>query len=225
MKAMIVWRLCTVLLLAAMGAHRYANLRRPADVQRYQQRIRDSVEQVPSHVGPWVAQDVKTPSQALSVLQPNVMISRQYVNIESGLSAGLLLVHCADAHSMVGHFPLRCYPADGWQVISSTPRDWDVNGVLFTGTEYAFSKQELGQEPRKIVVANCLMRPDGKLLRDMKSMTRSLIGAGGEMSGAGQIQIYFDAGIPQAKRDATIEVLVNAYRPVIDAILADPAKQ
>jgi len=152
-----------------------------------------------------------------------VNINRQYTNVESGALANLLLVHCADAHHMVGHFPLRCYPADGWNLESKRPRDWAVSGLQLTGTEYRFVKDEAGPNGvvPSIVVANFLMRPSGRVLRDMDGLSQSIVGANGSLLGAGQLQVVFEGDVPEKQRDAAVQELLRGYQPVLEAILAD----
>jgi hypothetical protein len=223
MKARNVYRVLALLILAAIGIQRAVAMHRPASMVRYHEKIRAVADLVPKHIGAWVGQDVPVAVQATTLLRPNVMISRRYVNIENGLTAGFLLVHCSDAHAMAGHFPLRCYPARGWDVRSAVARDWMVDGLAITGMEYTFSlpDERMGaREPRLVVVANCLLRPGGKVLRDMDAMVSSVIGAGGQSSGAGQLQIYFDAGVSQEDRDAAIVTLVSGYAETIRTILA-----
>lgn len=225
MNATTIYRMLAAVLLAGIGLQRYASFHKSAGVDQYQEHIRTTAAAVPSRIGSWVGEDVHVPAQALTVLKPNVMLSRHYVNVENGHTAGLLLVHCGDAHHMVGHFPLRCYPANGWELRGSCSRDWAVGGLLIAGTEYEFHKELPGPGggEQSIVVANCLLRPGNKILRDMDSLSKTIIGAGGSSSGAGQIQIYFDSAVPQAQRDAAIMSLIQGYRPVIEAILAEPA--
>jgi hypothetical protein len=217
------YRLLALLILAAIGIQRAVAMHRPASMVRYHGKIRAAADVVPQHIGAWVGQDVPVAVQAATLLRPNVMISRRYVNIENGLTAGFLFVHCSDAHAMAGHFPLRCYPARGWDVRSAIARDWIVDGLAITGMEYTFSlaNERLGAgDSRLVVVANCLLRPGGKVLRDMDAMVASVIGAGGQASGAGQLQIYFDAAVPQEERDAAIVTLVGGYAATIRTILS-----
>ena len=222
MGASATYRVVGAVMLAAIATHRYATVRRPAGVAEYHRRVRDAAATIPGHIGSWVGQDVPVPAQAIKVLDPNVIISRKYLNVENGVTAGLLFVHCSDAHDMAGHFPLRCYPARGWDVRASRPRDWNAGSLAVTGSEYEFTAEML--EGRRVdaamVVDNCLLRPGGQVLRDMETMTRSIVGAGGQSSGAAQIQIYFDASVPPERRDEAVEALVKGYRPVIDAVLA-----
>lgn len=212
-------------MLAGIAIQRYVTAHSPVQVDAYRLRIRAAADAVPHHIGAWVSQDVSVPVQALSMLKPNVMISRRYLNVENGATAGLVLVHCSDAHDMAGHFPLRCYPAQGWELRSSRPRDWEAGGLKLTGTEYEFVRDdESGKGQSHIFLANCLFRPGGKVLRDMNALARSIVGAGGEATGAGQIQIYFDATVAPEQRDAAINALVGGYRPVLDAILSNPGR-
>jgi Protein of unknown function (DUF3485) len=218
-------RLLATMMLGAIALQNALTVHRSPDVERYDTRIRDAAGQIPARIGSWIGQDVKVPARALTVLRPNVLISREYVNVETGQRAGLMLVHCDDAHHMVGHYPMRCYPADGWDFVRAEPRDWQVGDLRLSGTEYEFFMREIGEQisgEQRIIVANCLLRPDGQVLRDMDSLSKSIIGAEGQATGAGQIQVYFDASIPKAERDSAVQILVAGYRPVIDAILSNP---
>ncbi len=224
MKSSTAYRVLAVVLLGAMGAHRLVTVHTPPDVRRYHERIRVSAASLPRHVGPWVGEDVPVPAQALEVLAPNAIVSRRYVNVETGVSAGFLFVHCADAHDMAGHFPARCYPAAGWDLKGWHERDWVVGDLRVAGIEYEFTKLSLGAPGRDgtVVVANCLLRPGGRVLRNMDDMTRSVVGAGGQSAGAAQLQVYFDASVPRDQRDAAVEALVRGHRDVIDAVLSNP---
>ena len=228
MNARVIYRLCAVLLLVVLGAHRLATFQRPVGVDEYHKRVRDAAAAVPSLIGEWKGEDSAVPTQALSLLAPNVIVSRSYTNVVTGLPVGLLVVHCADAHDMAGHFPLRCYPAAGWVRGPSRPRDWKIdNDLTLTGTEYQFSMSGgigWNHPERHIVVANCLLRPGGKILRDMDALASSSFGAIGQSTGAGQLQVYFDAAIPEQQRDQIVSRLVRGYRPVLDAILAPVAQ-
>ena len=221
-SASTTYRVVAAVMLAAIATHRYATVRRPAGIDDYHRRVREAAATVPDYIGGWVGEEVPVPAQAIRVLDPNVIISRKYLNVENGVTAGVLFVHCSDAHDMAGHFPLRCYPARGWDVRASRSRDWKVGDLLVTGSEYEFTADML--EGRRVnaamVVDNCLLRPGGQVLRDMETMTRSIVGAGGQSSGAAQLQVYFDAAVPQDRRDEAVEALVKGYRPVIDAVLA-----
>lgn len=224
MSSTAVYRLLSVAFLAAIAAQRFAIGHKSADVEQYQAAIREAATAVPNRMGPWVGQDVPVPVQARAVLKPDVLISRHYVNVEDGTAAGLLFEHCGNAHHMAGHFPLRCYPARGWKARAAESRDWDADGIRLTGTEYTFYQDAPGSEAgeQTIVVVNCLLRPNGQILRDMDAMSKTIIGAGGAASGAGQLQVYFDASVPRDKRDAAVDAILGGCKPLVEAILAKP---
>lgn len=222
MSKTMLWRLLAIGLLAAIGVQGYAVAHRSPDVDRYQERIRAAAEQVPTRIGAWVGQDAPVPVQALTVLKPNVMLSRRFVNVENGTVATVMLVHCGDAHHMVGHFPGRCYPSRGWEVRSAEARDWAAGELRLHGMQYQFANESPGRGERSLVVDNCLLRPGGNSLRTMQELSGTLGGALGTSSGAGQIQVIFQSDVPDAEREQAVRTLLDGYRPVIEAILATP---
>lgn len=227
MKSANLYRILGVLILAVVSIQRAVAMHRPASMVRNHEHIRALADAIPHRIGPWIGEDVAVPVQALTVLRPNVILSRRYTNLGNGHTAGFILVHCSDAHAMAGHFPLRCYAARGWDIQSSKARDWILDGLPLTGMEYTFSMKTEGfstREFQSIIVANCLFRPGGTVLRDMDAMVKSVIGAGGQASGAGQLQIYFDAGVPQEERDAAIVELAGGTKELIEAILSGASK-
>src|SRR5215469_5405346 len=101
-----IYRCLALCMLVVLGAQQYLTRRQPFGTERYFARIRSAGEEVPRHIGPWVGQDVPVPVQSLSMLKPNLILSRRYLNVEDGAAAGFVLIHCSDAHNMAGHFPL-----------------------------------------------------------------------------------------------------------------------
>jgi Protein of unknown function (DUF3485) len=218
-----IFRLAAVALLGLIAGQRILADQRSPGLQAYHDRVKQSAALVPGHIGPWVAQDVPVLARAVKLLQPNIMISRQYTNVENGQTAGLLAVHCPDAHDMVGHYPPRCYPADGWDLESQRQITWQFDGKTMEAMEYKLTLPAPSpDEPtHTIIVDNFLMRP-GSVLRDMDSLSNSIMGARGQAAGAGQMQIYFfDSTLDEAQRAAIFQELVDGYHPVIQAILAD----
>ena len=94
MNATLVCRILAVGLLGGIGVQGYAVARRSPDVTRYQEQIRAAAERVPIRIGGWVGQDAAVPVQALTVLKPNVMLSRRYVNVEDGTVATVMSLNC-----------------------------------------------------------------------------------------------------------------------------------
>jgi hypothetical protein len=229
MRTLSIWRLLTAALLVLIGGQRYLSTQRTTGVESYHQRIKEAARRVPLQIGPWVGQNVPVPPQAVSLLDPNVILSRRYVNVENGATASVLLVHCSDAHDILGHYPPRCFRGQGWDLVDSRSRDWTAGDLRLPGMEYRFRRAAEGfgaTNESSIVFANALLRPDGQVLRDMEELTRSAAGANGPLWGAGQFQVCMDASIPQEHRDAAANALLEGYRPVVDAILAQtPQRQ
>jgi len=223
MNSVWLYRSLAALMLAAIAVQQLRTVHGPGRVREYQERIRAAAAEVPTRIGPWVGRDAPVSVQAVSTLRPNVMLSRRYLNVENGVYATVSLVHCANAHHMIGHFPLRCYPAEGWNLRASRERNWAAGDLSITGMEYEFTREELGDASgeRAIVVANCLFRSGGRVLRDMAAMSEGIGGAGDLSTGAAQVQIVFDAGTPPERRESAVRSLLEGYLPVIRAILAD----
>ncbi len=218
-----IFRLAAVALLVLVAGQRILANERSPGMQAYHDSIKQSAALVPAHIGPWVGEDVPVLARAVKLLAPNVMISRRYTNVENGETAGLLAVHCPDAHDMVGHYPPRCYPADGWDLQSQRQVTWQFDGKTMDAMEYKFTLPAPSpEEPtHTIVIENFLMRP-GSVLMDMDSLSSAIMGARGQAAGAGQIQVYFfDSALSESQRAAIFQELVDGYHPVIQAILAD----
>jgi len=162
--------------------------------------------------------------RATKLLAPNLMISRHYVNVENGQTVGLLVVHCGDAHDMVGHYPVQCSRADGWNLTTAKQASWHIGERTFNGMEYSFvlppaSRNEVAHT---ITIDNFLLRPNNKIMKDMDELSAAIIGAAGQAAGAGQIQVsFYDSTLTAEERHAIVEEILSGYRPVIDAILAE----
>lgn len=208
--------LLAVLLLAMMGL---GNLSRPdaADAEPYHARVREAAEAIPHQIGDWIGRDVEPPREAVELLRPNVLVSRIYEHAVTGRSVTLLLVHCKDARDMAGHYPPNCYPAHGWVVQDSRPRDWQVGGVTIRGTEYRLSYRRATGTDR-MIVDNFMIMPDGSFLREMEGVYNAAADYRAHFFGAGQMQLVMDATIPASERDAIFNELVGANMAVIDAL-------
>ena len=217
-------QIVTAVLVLLVGADRCLNARPPAGVAQYFDRVRAAAHRVPNPIGAWVGTDVPVPPQAVALLDPNVFISRTYVDVEDGTTARMLFVHCSDAHQIWGHYPPRCLSGRGWKLDEQRPREWVAGTRHILGTEYRFRTPPGPGSPAgagEVVVVNCLLRPGGRILRDMTGLTESARGAAGPRSGAGQVQLYFDASVPPEQRDAAVTALLEGHAPLLDAILSD----
>lgn len=213
--------LVSLALLAGMAA---ARLTRPApeDAEPYHRQVREAADALPFQIGDWFGADQDVPPAAIQMLQPNVLVSRRYRSIDTGRVATILLVHCKDARDLAGHYPPVCYPAHGWTMDSTTPRRWNVDGLLIDGTEYGFSFR-MATATRRMVVASFMVLPGGQILPDMKGVRHAAADYTRHFYGAAQIQLILDARIPTAERDVIFRELAGAFRGVINALRREPA--
>jgi hypothetical protein len=224
MSSALIYRLTAFAILAAVTGHRFLATRVPVGTEQYHQRIRAASELIPSYIGGWVGHDVPVEARAITVLRPNVILSRNYDSVENGATIGLTFVHCSDVHDMAGHFPPRCYPANGWAPQSSRARDWTIGHLTFTGMEYQFRREDVGRSGQ-VIVMNCLLLPGNRIVRDMNGLARAVGSVQGQWTGAAQIQIYFHSPLTEEQRDEAIRTLLQGYLPVIEAVLSDKTPQ
>ncbi len=205
--------------LGLVGSMAAAKLLRPVpeDAQPYHLQVRKVVEAIPQRVGDWVGLDQEIPRSAVKLLRPNVLFHRQYRNLRTGGVATFLIVHCKDARDLAGHYPPNCYPANGWTQESQRPRDWNINDLPVTGTEYEFSRTSLTGETR-IVVMNFMVLPNGQILRGMERVRHAASDYTRRFYGAAQFQLLMDASIAPDERDQYVAQLVGPNQSVIDTI-------
>jgi hypothetical protein len=164
--------------------------------------------------GDWTSTKVDVPSEAQKLLRSNVLISRQYFNKKRNQSVNFLLVQCADARHLSGHFPPVCYPNSGYTSGTSRPSGADINGE---GMLYNFSQETL-RGTRAITVYNIMVLPDNKTARDMDGIKRIARTRQLRSFGAAEIQVLTDANMPDEDRANVINLLLAHYKPLIDEI-------
>ena len=191
----------------------------PIRAEAYHQRIASLAAASPTHFGSWVSLEAPVPQAAITMLRPNVTISRKYTNVTTGDEATLLLVQCRDARDLFGHYPPVCYAAHGFKVVESTPRDWHLDGLTIQGMEYRFSSTR-PDEMTSMVIYDFMILPSGETCRDMEGVFASARDPRRRQLGAAQLQILLSSTMPQEQRDALFLSLVQSTRPTIDAILA-----
>jgi hypothetical protein len=211
------WSLAAGLLLVLVCT-KAVLFRKPAEAEAYHRRIAAVAAASPAHFGSWVSTEAPVPEAAITMLQPNVTISRKYTNIATGEEATLLLVQCRDAHAMSGHYPPVCYKAHGFEQVASSARDWQVDGLTIHGMVYTFSSTR-PDDLSSMIIYNFMMLPNGTTCRDMDGVEASARDPRKRTLGAGQLQILVGANMPQEERDALFLSLVQSNRPTIDAIL------
>ena len=187
----------------------------------------------------WVGEQIEVPPAAVTMLEPNAMISRRFRRLggdEASASASdpaslqLLAIHCNDARDLLGHYPPNCYPAMGWKMLEATPVDWPNVSVpdapaAYVGMRYTF---EATQERvvHRIRVYNMMLLPDGTVGRDMESISGATRRLRLRELGAGQLQLLFRVP-PQEAADGRIasDEALEAERTLVGEFLTAHAEQ
>jgi hypothetical protein len=196
----------------------------PLQADAYHSRISAAAAAVPSHFGSWVSVDVPVPPAAMTMLRPNVAVSRRYTDLNTGQQATLLLIQCRDARDLFGHYPPVCYAAHGFHAVESVPRDWSVDGLAIHGMSYTFSSTS-PEDPSSMVVYDFMILPNGTTCRDLDGVYASARDPRKRKLGAAQLQVLIDSNVSAAVRDAEFSDLIKSNRPTIDAILAGDRRQ
>jgi hypothetical protein len=212
----VVAVMVSVGLLAAVAVER-RSVEPPDDASGYHERVRLAAEGAPPYLGDWAAREMQVPYEAISLLRPNVLLSRQFVNVANGRRVSLLLVHCQDARDLVGHYPPNCYPGQGWQLTGSEDRDWTLEDWSIAGTEYSFRRDTFNQSNHQ-VVSNFMVLPDGTTMRDMNAVRMAAASVQRRFYGAAQVQVVFEGSMPIEQREEIFKLLVTGHWPIIDAI-------
>ncbi|MEM6457930.1 MAG: exosortase/archaeosortase family protein [Planctomycetota bacterium] len=214
-----VW-VAAVLTLAVLAGAKSQVIALPSGeaAEPYHALVRDAVEGLPRTFDGWVGRDEDVPEAAVTLLRPNVIVSRSYRHEASGRRFSLLLVHCSDVRDMEGHFPPNCYPAAGWQPRGEAPFAVALPGLEVTGVAYDFAWRAAGGE-RGMTVMNTIMLPQGTFADGMRELRRLAGNYREHYYGAGQLQLIFDRGwTPEARERLAARVLLE-IEPSVRAIL------
>jgi hypothetical protein len=212
------WGLAALLLLASVVL-RILLYRTTEESEAYLRHVADVVASTPPRFESWVALDAPVPTAAVTMLRPNVLVSRKYTNLASGQQATLLLVQCRDARDLLGHYPPVCYVASGFRLVASHRREWRVDGLAIEGIVYTFSSTR-AENLTSMVVYDIMLLPEGRTCRDMEGDYAAARDPRRRQLGAAQLQILVDPTLSEQEREDLFLTLVKANRKTIDAILA-----
>ena len=188
-----------------------------AAIEAYHTRVAAAVNAIPVDFNGWVGQQVPLPQSATNLLRPNALIARQYVNEDKGLTATLLVVHCKDSRDMAGHYPPRCYPANGWVESSENPVGvFEVDGQ--TMRVYGFERTT-GQDERTIIVYSLFALPNGQLTTSMREVRKLSADYKYREYGAAQLQVVLDGDIDRDAHSWILSEMYQVAKPAIDAVL------
>ncbi len=199
----------------------------PTDAEPYHQRARLAVESIPTQIGSWSARPEPIPREALAILRPNVIRCWKYHDSDTSNPrcydrwASLLVDQCREARDMSGHYPPNCYRNSGEELTYQAPRDWKVNGMTISGTEYQF-RQSNATGSTRTAVYNFLIVPGsgGGIYRDITGVDRAAEDYQRRFFGAAQFQLVMDADLSQADRDEIFTTLMGPCVPVIKTLMS-----
>jgi len=209
--------LITVGLLAGVALDQSRRQVAPPGVEVYHAAIRGAEGLIPYNIGNWVGTDTPIRQEALNILDANSTVSRVYRDLLTGHSATLLLVQCADARSLLGHYPPVCYPSQGWSQISSGIRPIPPDYGTFEATEYSFS-YELLQQSNALEVLHFTALPDGRIAPNMGLLDIAARDRRYTFYGGASIQFIVNAGLTDEERNETYEMLFQAAAPWLSAV-------
>lgn len=208
--------------LVVIGIVRGGNREDPR-VQPYQSLVAQVIGGIPIDTNGWVGSEVPLPQSATNLLRPNALMARDYVNEDRGVSATLLIVQCADARDMAGHFPPRCYPANGWLSIDEDgPQRVVVDGQVMNRYQY---HRVAGRNEREISVYNMFALPTGGTTTSMEDVYRLSADYQYRSFGAAQVQIVIDGGVDPDQHEWILNEMYAIVAPAIERVRSIPAAE
>lgn len=187
-------------------------------VEAFHKGVRDAIDQVPVNIGEFEGVDRPVPAAAGTLLHPNKIFSREYLD-GSGHRVRVVLVHCRDSRDMSGHYPPNCYPGSGWtQKGEAVERTIPLWGQDVPMAEYEFVTRGTMDRDVDWTIYDFFVLPAGGMCTSMAQVRR----AGGDHRwrpyGAAQVQVAFDAAVPEPTRVKLLEELLTPLGPVIDRL-------
>lgn len=187
------------------------------DAGPYHQKLLKAMESLPQTIGEWVGSDIEVPKAAISLLGPNAISSRRYINFRTGQQVNMLIVQCRDIRDIAGHYPPICYRYHGWELYESKPAQRQVGTMTIPITQYELSRTANGT-PAHVIVENFMVLPDRSIVRDMDAVRAATGDYRRRRYGAAQFQVVFDASIPEDQRRGFFTALVGGHKPLIEMI-------
>ena len=206
----------------------------PADAEPFHRRAKAAVDSIPETLdgGRWVSQTEDVPPSATQLLRPNAVLSRRYVKQTADgrqLDANVLIVQCKDARDMQGHYPPRCYPANGDTLLERKPRTWVVDGVSIPGIEYLFSQTVAGRnDDRRVynffIIPKIPGMPDRAvrgICPDIDAIYKSGEDYQQRYYGAAEFQFVFSNDFSEQDRDLMLAELLGPNMNVVRTLMND----
>jgi hypothetical protein len=244
-KRALIWPAMSLLLLGGMLAEARTRIQ-PADAEPHLARAKAAIEAVPMTIGPWSGHDEPVPAAAVSLLRPNMILSRKYAYVSkdgpfADKSVELLIVNCSDARDLQGHYPPNCYPAAGEPLLRKDWRTWvlkDAAGaqsdLQIHGMEYEFSPRQTkgeGSASDDLIVYNFFVLPlvpgtmvshpelNGAICPDIDSVYTSGEDYQRRYFGAAEFQMVTDAELSREQRDEIFTELLAPNMTMIRTLM------
>lgn len=186
-------------------------------IAAYHEQVAKVIQEIPLDFGDWKGQQVPLPQSAISLLRPNALIARDYINQDKGVRATLMVVQCKDTRDMAGHYPPRCYPANGWMESPKNPAH--MYSLLSDELRVYEFERVAGQARRDIFVYSIFALPTGTLTTSMSEVRKVGSDYSYRRFGAAQIQIVIDGDINQEDHQWILDELYGIAKPAIEAVL------
>jgi hypothetical protein len=210
--------LCAGLLVALLFVGGIS-ARRPLGTDDYRARVRAALEAIPFKIGPAVGTEVEPIPAAVKLLSPNKILERRYVDPTNGEYFSLLIIHCGDVRDMIGHYPPVCYPAHGWKLLGSQPREIEISGEHAVAVRYDFTYQEDLFE-RRMSVLNFFVIPEGhaSLFSEMDAVEKASRSSDVGGLGVAQVQIVMSQDSDPQWREMVVRETLQSIAPAIRTI-------
>lgn len=186
-------------------------------IEEYHLRVANEINSIPVDFEGWVGQQVPLPQSAISLLRPNALVARRYINEDKGVVATLMIVQCRDARDMGGHYPPVCYPANGWLELEENPQ-WDYTLEGQDLRVYGFHRVA-GRVEREITIYSLFALPTGEVTNSMRDVRKLSANYEYRKYGAAQFQVMINGEVEQDDHEWILEDMYKVARPVIEAVI------
>lgn len=176
----------------------------------------------PYRIADWLGEDVEVPSAAIEILRPNAILCRRFERLDRKMSVDLIIVHCSDARDMQGHYPPKCYPANGWNPSDREEQhEWvvSVGGQAIAMRVYTFHRIEGWGSERTLRVFNYFLLPNGEITSDFGAMRRVANRLALSVQGVAQVQVVMSSEISLQDSIEAAGELLSGFSSIM-AVLA-----
>ena len=223
LKATWIAPLVSVVLLVGMWIEGRFHAIPAANIETYHGAIRRAADDIPYEIEVraagakrperWHGEDREIPVSSITLLKPNVTKALEYRNLTTGESATFVMVQCADARDMGGHYPPKCYRAHGFREGGRDAREIVVDDRTFQVSVYDFTLEN-GGEYQERTIYNFFVMPDGSVQRGLGGVRKAAADRHARPLGAAQFQVIFNDPMTESRRD-------EVFRAVVSGILLD----